>query len=71
MNVSDWQRLKTVLADALECSSEADRQRFIQTLRDTEPALTAEAAKFLHYADEVADDQWLLSHSFIARSRRR
>jgi hypothetical protein len=65
MTPSHWQKLKTILADALECSSDAERERVIATACEPGTALAADVASFLRYAGDEGED-WLMRHSPLA-----
>lgn len=58
MTATHWQKLKEILADALECSSESERQQIVERGCHSDEILVAEVDSFLRYAAEVADEDW-------------
>ena len=65
MTASHWQKLKEILAEALECSTEAQRKRVLATACEPGSALAEEVASFLRCAGGD-DDEWLMRYSPFA-----
>lgn len=62
MTAARWHELKSILADAVECGSDHERERLIAAACGAQADLAAELISFLRYAKETADEQWLGGH---------